>query len=377
MGDPVPSSAISDATTGGLSVIVITGGSTGDVLTLQANGTYAPVTPSGGVSGTGSVDNAVLRADGTGGSTLQNSAWVIADNYTASPNNTVNHASLSATGGTTDVSVSIKPKGAGAFSLAVPDATTTGGNTRGAYAVDFQRQRANANQVASGITSFCFGANNRASGDESFVGGTNSVASSLKSRAYGQYATSSGAYADAFGSGVTASGSYSWAYGSECTASGFYSYAFGNSATATRYGQVSYSVGVFSTAGDAQTVGLVLRNKTTNNTPVNLFLDGSSTRLTVPSGKTMSGLLIVKGIKSDGTTGARFVRLCDITNLGGTTALDVAAETIGTDWNPQGCTLAVTGENATDDLQINITAPNSETWRWVSRFIGLEIAYGT
>lgn len=54
MGDPVPSSAISDATTGGLSVIVITGGSTGDVLTLQANGTYAPVTPSsGGVSALG------------------------------------------------------------------------------------------------------------------------------------------------------------------------------------------------------------------------------------------------------------------------------------------------------------------------------------
>lgn len=46
--DPVPSSAISDATTGGLSVIVITGGSTGDVLTLQSDGSYAPETPSGG-----------------------------------------------------------------------------------------------------------------------------------------------------------------------------------------------------------------------------------------------------------------------------------------------------------------------------------------
>ena len=42
MSDPVPSSAIYDATTGGLSVIVITGGSTGDVLTRQSDGTYAP-----------------------------------------------------------------------------------------------------------------------------------------------------------------------------------------------------------------------------------------------------------------------------------------------------------------------------------------------
>jgi len=48
VGDPVPSSAISDATTGGLSVIVITGGSDGDVLTRQADGTYAPETPSAG-----------------------------------------------------------------------------------------------------------------------------------------------------------------------------------------------------------------------------------------------------------------------------------------------------------------------------------------
>jgi hypothetical protein len=36
------------ATAGGLSVLVVSGGSDGDVLTLQADGTYAPETPSGG-----------------------------------------------------------------------------------------------------------------------------------------------------------------------------------------------------------------------------------------------------------------------------------------------------------------------------------------
>jgi hypothetical protein len=45
MGLPIPSVAIADATTGGLSVIVVTGGSTGDVLTRQSDGTYLPVTP--------------------------------------------------------------------------------------------------------------------------------------------------------------------------------------------------------------------------------------------------------------------------------------------------------------------------------------------
>jgi hypothetical protein len=102
--DPVPSAAIYDATTGGRSVIIVTGGSTGDVLTLQANGTYIAATPAGGsLSGTGAVDNAVLRADGTGGATLQNSAFYRGQLY-GIPNNTVNHASIQATGGTTNVS---------------------------------------------------------------------------------------------------------------------------------------------------------------------------------------------------------------------------------------------------------------------------------
>ena len=83
MGDPVPSSAISDATTGGLSVIVITGGSTGQVLTLQANGTYAPATVSAGsgdvVGPSSATDNAVARFDATTGKLIQNSGVTIAD----------------------------------------------------------------------------------------------------------------------------------------------------------------------------------------------------------------------------------------------------------------------------------------------------------
>jgi len=87
--------------------------------------------------------------------------------------------------------------------------------------------------------------------------------------------------------------------------------------------------------------------------------------------------VLVKGIRSNGTTGARFLRLVDITNVGGTTALDVAVETIGTDWNPSGCTLAITAENATDDMQVNVTGPDAEIWRWVAFVEGIEIAYGT
>ena len=378
MGDPVPSSAISDATTGGLSVIVITGGSTGQVLTLQANGTYAPATPSGGVTGTGSVDNAALRADGTAGDALQGSSIIINDNLTASPNNTVNHACIEATGGTTNVSVSIKPKGTGAFSLAAPDGTATGGNARGANAVDLQTLRSNANQVASGDRSFCIGGNNRASGDESFVGGTNSVASSTKSRAYGQYATSSGAYADAFGSTATASGNYSRCYGNESTASGLYSDAFGYYALANRHGMYARSSALFTTSGDSQQVGFTLIRKTTDATPTNLGLDGSATRLTIPSGKIMFCNILVSGIKSDGSAAACYKRKVAIKNVGGTTSLVGTVETIGTDIEDNVLTdVTITADNTNDALDISVTGIAAETWRWVAVVEGLEIAYGT
>ena len=50
MSDPVPSSSISDATVGGLSLITVTGGSNGDVLTKQNDGTYAPAAATGGLT---------------------------------------------------------------------------------------------------------------------------------------------------------------------------------------------------------------------------------------------------------------------------------------------------------------------------------------
>ena len=56
--------------------VLANGASDGDLLTVQADGSVAFETPAagGGIGGsTGSTDNAILRADGTGGSTLQSS----------------------------------------------------------------------------------------------------------------------------------------------------------------------------------------------------------------------------------------------------------------------------------------------------------------
>jgi len=137
MGDPVPSSAISDATTGGLSVIVITGGSTGQVLTLQANGTYAPATVSAGIGGSvGSTDNRLVRSDGTGGSTVQSTGITVDDSNNVSGMGTLGCGTITTTD---DVVIT------GAKRLFLSNGSTTGNYLLAGNTVVFS-----ANTVAQG-----------------------------------------------------------------------------------------------------------------------------------------------------------------------------------------------------------------------------------
>ena len=376
--DPVPSAAIYDATTGGRSVIIVTGGSTGDVLTLQANGTYIAATPAGGsLSGTGAVDNAVLRADGTGGATLQNSAFIIADNATASPNNTVNHASIQATGGTTNVSLSIVPKGTGAFCLQVPDGTAAGGNARGANAVDLQTLRNTAAQVASGGQSLTAGYGNTASGGRSVALGITNTASGTNSVAIGISNTANNAASVAIGESNTSSNAASIALGYGCTASApFGSRATGLWSKADRLSMRAHAAGHQGAIGDTQSVGFTVYGKTTNATPLTLTMYGS-TRLTIPSGKILFADILISGIKSDGSEAACYKRKVAIKNVGGTTSLVGTVETMGTDIEDNASTdIAITADDTNDALQINVTGIAAETWRWVADVSGVELAYG-
>jgi hypothetical protein len=388
--------------------------STGDVLTVQSNGTVAFAAVSAGVGGsTGSTDNLVLRADGAGGATLQNSGWLIPDIYTSSPNATVNHLSLQATGSSTNVSVSIVPKGTGAFSLAVPDGTTAGGNARGANAVDLRTaSRFAASAVASGQQSLlgpyggtasgegsiAFGAGSATgtnsvnfgtgicSGTAAFLAASNSNTAIVSGpRAVG-FARDGGAVSgqNAFGHGeipgwgsgsVTALNAVGLQGASSTATTAF---AHGHYALSDRYGMLAHASGAFNTGafGDCQRVAFILRNKTTTNSSVTLFLDGSSARLTIPSGKILHGMLYVLGAKSDGTAVASYTRQVTIKNVGGTTALVGTVNTIGTD-EAAGTSLAVTADNTNDALDVAPAGVFNETWRWTGVFCGIELAYGT
>jgi len=373
-------------------------GSAAQVLTVS--GGLPAWAASSGLSGTGAVDNAILRADGTGGATLQSSAFTIADLATASPNNTVNNVSMAPTGGTTNVSLSIVPKGTGAFCLAVPDGTSAGGNVRGANAVDLQTYRTTAAQVASGTYSILIGQRNTASGVGSIAIGEGNTSSASQGVAIGYETGATGVYSSvAIGYRVSAKGEEgcvalgqntqsspsqtfgcfgSFAVGSFSNADKSWTVASGSYSKADRVGQVAHAAGYFAAGGDAQAARFVLRKKTTDATATTLMLDGSTTRLTITSGKILFADILISGIKSDGSAAACYKRKVAIKNVAGTTALVGTVETIGTDFEDNaGTDVAITADNTNDALQIDVTGIAAETWRWVAVVEGLEIAYGT
>jgi hypothetical protein len=152
---------------------------------------------------------------------------------------------VQAVSGDAATSIVISPKGTGAIISGIAPDGSTGGNARGAGAIDLQASRTSANDVASGAQSGIFGGlGHRASGAQSGVfGGSGNTASGTQSATIG-------------GSGNNASGTGSACIGgSGLTASSSYATAFGVFATSNLYGAQAYGNARFgSTSGTAQTM---------------------------------------------------------------------------------------------------------------------------
>ena len=197
----------------------------GGSLTLNGNGTDASLTFPAVRGNSGQV----LTTDGSG-----STSW--ATPYSGLTNFTESNYSYDSKYGVkllaqndaqTNVDFVIQPKGKGAIIAKQPDGISTGGNTRGIYAVDLQTIRAIADQVASGSNSVIIGgAGNKASGDCSFAMGNQSIASGFCSVALGSYSKAGSQNSVGLGGG-NASGWYATAIGRMVTASGTYSFASG------------------------------------------------------------------------------------------------------------------------------------------------------
>lgn len=371
--------SITFTSTGATNVTLPTSG------TLMAN----PMTTGGDVIYGGASGAPTRLANGSNGQFLTSSGGTSAPTWTtvnglvgftsslntSAPNNVINASMLLASGGTTNQNAVISPKGTGAFQLQLADSTSTGGNVRGANAIDLQMSRSSASQVASGQYSFAAGSQNIASGTNAVAVGDANEAIGNYSGAIGQYNLVTGVGAFTLGSSNTVTANYAVALGYNCRASALGSVSIGYQTTAPNYGQFAQSSGYFTGQGDAQISNLTARNITTDTTQTELYLDGSSVRAGVLTAGTYGFEVRITGRRTD-TPGSSYHAVIEgtISNNSGTTALD-GSNTVRVITNTAGTWSAVAeADNTNDALVVKVTGASGETIRWVAAIKLVEVA---
>lgn len=299
---------------------------------------------------------------------------------------TQNTASITSSGTDANIGIAIVPKGTGAITAQIPDGTTTGGNARGANAIDFQTSRTTAAQVASGSKSFAIGENCTASGATSFVGGLSSSASNDWTFAFGRSCVASGSRSTAFGNS-TASGDYSFA-GGVSQAVSLYSTAFG---TARSYltGQISTSSGDLGERASAQSSTTTVMRRITGTGSAELTLEGaapsSTTKLILTTaspaptnGRLWNAIIQLSAICTTAggtvTVGESFIGEynCGIKRIGNTTSLVGTVQNITaaqSDTNMSTSVVTITADDTNESLKIEFTPPSGANASTVIRVV--------
>jgi hypothetical protein len=212
---------------------------------------------------------------------------------TTAPNNVTNVDSLSAGTGlsTVNVDIAIVPRANGAFLLAVPDNTTTGGNKRGTKAVDLQMERDTASKVASGAYSTITGGRwNTASGDYSLVHGFRNTVNSNYGVALGIDNNVSGSYATALGYSNISSGQngFTGGYSNTASATGTTAIGWANTANAQyatsvggqsniSSGSHSFTTGFTNTASGTSSIAMGASNSVSNDNSIGIGIANTAT----------------------------------------------------------------------------------------------------
>lgn len=166
-------------------------------------------------SGIDDIENYLTKSDPAGGRAIKivNTGSPLGPQFWAEAYSATTQATSSWTpaGAATNINAAIIPKGTGAIVADIPDGTATGGNARGAYAVDLQIIRNAATQVASGVSSFVGGGQNNtanAEGSSVVAGFQNTASRTYSAIVGGTYNGASGFYSFVgAGYGNSASGS--------------------------------------------------------------------------------------------------------------------------------------------------------------------------
>ena len=293
--------------------------------------------------------------DAAGGSAL--TYWTEAEN-TSAPNGTVYANSLTATSGATNADAVISPKGTGAFQLQVADGTATGGDKRGANAVDLQLVRGSSTAVASGVSSFAAGYDGTASGDYSV--------------AIGSQNTASGSNSLAIGTGSSATASNATAIGANAIVDAADALALSGGRTNGVLGSVKGGLN-----SGIQWGNYLLRINTSNATPTVATSDAGAAASTnqvylYNSDMWMTFIAIVtaKNVAGNQTAGYKFEGTIDRTS--GTTALvGTPAKTVLAEDNAA-WDVAVSADDTNDCLAFTVTGAAATNIAWLIRVMTVE-----
>lgn len=180
----------------------------------------------------------------------------------------------------------------------------------------------------------------------------------------------------AIGKDNTIANTNSFCLGESHYISAYVNFITGRSAKGDLPGMRAHSSGPFVNTGDNQLSEFQLSAISTGVTPIELALRtvfSATDRLTVGSGIYRSGILMVQGINSTGSTTAFYLRQICIKNQAGTTSL-IANTTIGSDVSG-GTVLSVTADVTNNRLAVFVTGLTAETWRWTGWFSSLQTYY--
>ncbi len=164
-------------TASAVNYVQVTGAATGSAPSVAATGSDASVPLIIAGKGGSSVS---FQTNGVGSSVqfLITHTSAVANYVQTTGSTTGFGAKMFSAGTDTNIPLVLQPKGTGALQAQQTDSTATGGNARGANAVDWQMQRNAANQVANGAYSVICGggsygspAGNSAGGTACFTGG--------------------------------------------------------------------------------------------------------------------------------------------------------------------------------------------------------------
>jgi len=153
----------------------------------------------------------------------------------------------------------------------------------------------------------------------------------------------------------------------------------GREARTTSYGQMAYAAGFFANWGDAQTSLFVLRNQTTSTAQTELFLDGSASRMLVPTNATWTfQVLVVARIYSTGNSacfqasgGVKRLTTGTVSFVGTTTP----TFTVLANDNTGLAVPTLVADTANGALDLKVTGLNAQTIRWVARVQTAEVGF--